>query len=616
MNSVQTVTSLLRSGREHEMIPSDGQMPPSKRKASDDANPLTKAAKRSKNQAKPENKRKLNGETVAGGLRITRAPPSRPHSPHSSHTPQPEPTRAPSRPPSSQSNRPLPSLAAPGPSEPPTKKLRAESSGPKSRVVGKGKDRAVSASARDDQEVDEDVRQMQSETDTLRRKSRAAEASATNSSGSSSINPAFQFPSAPAKAKHADALELLPEHDTPQMARNKVLRSENTAQHTHARRSSISGRGKRISSTYETTGVISQPHTSVSDSSFYKHIDCDLPEGIRARQLLIWCTSRAPLNPTVGSSSKQKTGSKSSGKDPPLPPLHKDSAEVLQKVKDGMMKLLAEKRIDTNTYSPYQSSNVLDGLKDTTSVGENVQNVRNKAREIKFEVQLGRIKAEEVAWDEAEDFYKSYRKNTLADMERLRHPPSAKAKGKQRATSQDPAEFMPREYELPEEFRGNDGIRLAMSVIDDEQGQKNTLGQRMEDLQFKVDHLQSFIHTAIQATSVAEADLDQRFAQLSLTLTSRSHLHSSSAPDPTSLSSYLAPTHPTTDPQDLLRALSRVDAARPPVQMGNAARRAAREVQRANEQGGGERRLTGVPPPTPRKAPGTPRRGATPGKDR
>lgn len=239
-----------------------------------------------------------------------------------------------------------------------------------------------------------------------------------------------------------------------------------------------------------------------------------------------------------------------------------------------------------------------------------------------------------MAWDEAEDFYKSYRKNTLADMERLRHPPSAKAKGKQRATSQDPADFMPREYELPEEFRGNDGLRLAMSVIDDEQGQKNTLGQRMEDLQFKVretsmhafmhslmkisqvDHLQSFIHTAIQATSVAEADLDQRFAQLSLTLTSRSHLHSSSAPDPTSLSSYLAPTHPTTDPQDLLRALSRVDAARPPVQMGNAARRAAREVQRANEQGGGERRLTGVPPPTPRKAPGTPRRGATPGKDR
>jgi len=75
------------------------------------------------------------------------------------------------------------------------------------------------------------------------------------------------------------------------------------------------------------------------------------------------------------------------------------------------------------------------------------------------------------------------------------------------------------------------------------------------------------------------------------------------------------------DPQDLLRALSRLDAERPPSQVGDQARRAVREVQRVNERGGvGERRLTMTGTgtglgATPRKGVSTPRRG-TPGKER
>jgi len=73
------------------------------------------------------------------------------------------------------------------------------------------------------------------------------------------------------------------------------------------------------------------------------------------------------------------------------------------------------------------------------------------------------------------------------------------------------------------------------------------------------------------------------------------------------------------DPMALLRALARVDGERPPAMVGDAARRAVREVQRVEESGGigviGERKFTGVPM-TPRKMPGTPRRGNTPGRDR
>lgn len=67
-----------------------------------------------------------------------------------------------------------------------------------------------------------------------------------------------------------------------------------------------------------------------------------------------------------------------------------------------------------------------------------------------------------------------------------------------------------------------------------------------------------------------------------------------------------------------MRALTRVDKERPPGMVTDAAWRAAREVQRVGESGVGavgKRRLTGVPV-TPKKMPGTPRRGNTPGRDR
>lgn len=51
----------------------------------------------------------------------------------------------------------------------------------------------------------------------------------------------------------------------------------------------------------------------------------------------------------------------------------------------------------------------------------------------------------------------------------------------------------PREYELPEEFRGEDGLGLARKVLSegwgtDAKGQrgKSPLGERLEDLEFKV----------------------------------------------------------------------------------------------------------------------------------
>ena len=84
----------------------------------------------------------------------------------------------------------------------------------------------------DDSQVEHDVRAMEDETDHLRRNSRAH---TTIESSLHSTNPAFQFGS----------------NATPKLKRNKELRKS-----SNGLRKSSSGRGKRISSSFEATGVL------------------------------------------------------------------------------------------------------------------------------------------------------------------------------------------------------------------------------------------------------------------------------------------------------------------------------------------------------------------------
>lgn len=148
------------------------------------------------------------------------------------------------------------------------------------------------------------------------------------------------------------------------------------------------------------------------------------------------------------------------------------------------------------------------------------------------------------------------------------------------------------------------------------------------------DRLHASLSAARQLTHIARLDLDRRFALLNISLAQRTLPPSSDAPliGQQTLSNFVLATalsttrHMGPDAQDLLRALTRTDAARPRGQVGDAARRAAKDVQRAREsqahqsaEGGlpvQERKLTDVPPPTPRKPPGTPKRAGTPGASR
>lgn len=267
-----------------------------------------------------------------------------------------------------------------------------------------------------------------------------------------------------------------------------------------------------------------------------------------------------------------------------------------------------------------------------------------------------RAQAEEESWKKVSYGYDAYFKKLQSSLEQRtadRDPQtmSAKAKGKRRATGDlDDLEsnFMLHEHELPSNFHG--ALALAKSVLgyrptgDERIAGRRVLSRsnltreeleaeikrRMPSLEYKIDQIYSFASAARATTNIAERALNERFDTISATLSSRltpfppTHDAGASGSATQLLTTYVV--HPTStkapagapDPRDLLRALSRIDQERPPAQVGDAARRAAREVQRANENGAGavgDRRLTGVPA-TPRKTPGTPRRGTTPSRDR
>lgn len=247
-------------------------------------------------------------------------------------------------------------------------------------------------------------------------------------------------------------------------------------------------------------------------------------------------------------------------------------------------------------------------------------------------VECSRSQAESEAWSRVDQFYHQYEAGSKGDLEKrhqaLKPPSSAKAKGKQRATSQEPQDdwswLVPREEDLSDGFKDKIDLELIKQVVSSEPQSgtefQGPLDQKIGDLQYKVDHLYAYVNSAVQTTDMAEAELDYRFSLLSLALSVRSH----SLPPPSSSSSTLASclpraqrglSHPPGEnPRDILRALSRIDKERPPGQIGDAARKAVREVQRVQVVGSGgvgERRITELGPgvgATPRKVPGTPRR--------
>ncbi|KAH0584781.1 hypothetical protein H2248_008064 [Termitomyces sp. 'cryptogamus'] len=702
------------------------------------SNPLVNASKKAKRESKTGAlKRKLaNAEEAPGGLFIVRT-----QIPPSSSLPAPAPI---TKPPTKKFKSSQPSQSQPSTFKPSSLSLLRSQSATGTRFNTPDADPALDAA----------VRAMDSEAANLRRLSRAPQTpDASGPSSGSGSNPQYRFPtqtvSKPTSnvhGKHREAETIIDmsaplhaeEDETPQIQRNKRLRAGamaafssggsdtptdtgmvvdpvtpprrpgQSAPGSSRRKSSVGGRGKRISSSFEATGVITQPHNSVADTSFYKHIDSDLPDSDRVRQLLIWCSARVAASPPSSSPSS----SSSSPTDPPLPKLSAEAEAVLKATQEDILRKLAQRRVNLSLFSGDSDVNL------NVNLAENKQNVTNRTWE---GVYLGHIKSaekEEEAWKKVSSAYDAYARRVRSNIEKRRvdlglpipstspstgtepstATPSAKAQGKQRAPSLEP-----REQDLPPTFQT--GFRLARKVLARSRARRKALGpdhdqdqspgagpsmqkgvdpdsrplptfsqgynidvemeeeieatstkqkqaeaeaemeadkvlnQRMKDVEFKLDHLYVMASQARQTTEVAQMALDARFEVLARALDARHPslpmFSSSSTTGETPanvLERYMSTgagggmerrgvnkdREEADEALALLRALARVDAARPPAQVGDAVRRAVREVQRVGDPS--ERRITEVPMGTggvgltPRKMPGTPRRGTTPGR--
>ncbi|KAJ7116034.1 Mis12-Mtw1 protein family-domain-containing protein [Mycena epipterygia] len=531
-------------------------------------NPLLAAAAKKKSKKDISNqgafKRRYNEETP-GGLLIVRAPPS-------DASTRLARARAP----------------AAGPGNPPAKKFKADA------PMGLSVTSPPARNASVDPVVEQAVRAMDDEADSLRRASRATATIPSALASSVAFLPSSpEKPPKPMRAKKKVTVETEePLRDgTPQGVRNKILRGDAMAAIArdadpepdtpgHRRRSSLGGRGKRISSSFQ-TGKFTEPHAKVNEESFYKHIDRDLSDLEQLRQLLTWSASRAATNMAPSSS------------------LHPRDVSGLKTIQGAMVNMLIERYLDLSLFGPEDA--------DAAATGENAQNEKNRHWNEVYTGDIEHAEEEMEQWKYTEYFYETYAKKERKAIEERKR---ARAdKGKRPAGAGDPWPWPDERFLLDERFRR--GLQLAQAPPSPAAAQ---IKAHLADLQFKFDTLNTNLHAARTHVRVAGRALNARFGLVGAGLAARAGADAGP--------SVGAGVGARTDVQGMLRALARVDMERPPAQVGDAARRAAREVQRAARAGEGERRVTltgagtgAAGGGTPRRA-GTPRRERTPGRER
>lgn len=216
----------------------------------------------------------------------------------------------------------------------------------------------------------------------------------------------------------------------------------------------------------------------MDDASLYKHIDSELPDPDRARQLIILCAARAPL-PTPRE-----------GKDPPNQVSEK-GAKLLQGLKDDVLLLLAERKMDTSVMATDQPGSPANGSVD---IRPNEQNINNRARTTRFKDEIRmcvvplfrsrspdlclecRAKAEDDAWAAVAQFYNSYQETVVRELEQRQ-----KAKGKRRAGPEEDLRIS----ELSKPFQ--EASDLALSILaKDSTSEHNPHSHQWSDLRYKV----------------------------------------------------------------------------------------------------------------------------------
>ncbi|KAG8729957.1 hypothetical protein FRC11_007665, partial [Ceratobasidium sp. 423] len=347
-----------------------------------------------------------------------------------------------------------------------------------------------------------------------------------------------------------DSAQPIPISDTPVIVRNREIRQASQSR----RRSSLSSRAT--------------PHSSVPPDTFYRHVDSDLPDALRLRQVLCWTASRV--------SDKQ--------------PAHKPSPvvqDLLKSIQSQTIKRLASGQVNTSI-SPSRTSD------PSKPLPPHPKNVTNAQAISKLESYNQACQAEDSAWSELIAAYNSQQAQVVAAL--------ASA-----------AEKESKEIELDEQWR--EGMQLVKEVLrtvkegvgdgadaDDEMsdGEQEIVGL-IDSLEPQVHEAYESAYRTAQFSTKAFVHLEHVFGTLSGTLRQRTAPQSALVPKDETGRMLGVGSGAGVDTMDLLRALTGPGGG--------------------GTGGGGK--VNGVPPkalnealqkvtpvnvaPTPRKPPGTPR---------
>ncbi|KAJ1307169.1 hypothetical protein OPQ81_001286 [Rhizoctonia solani] len=360
-----------------------------------------------------------------------------------------------------------------------------------------------------------------------------------------------------------DSAQPIPISDTPVIVRNREIRQASQSR----RRSSLSSRGKRASQSLS-SGLLATPHASVSPDTFYRHVDPDLPDALRLRQVLCWTASRA--------SDKQPSRKHS--------PIVQD---LLKSIQSQAIKRLASGQINTSI-SPARTADINKPLPP------HPKNVTNAQAISKLEAYNQACQAEDSAWSELIAAYNSQQAQVVAALSTT-------------------AEKEPKEIELDEQWR--EGMQLVKEVLrtvkegvgdgaeaDDEMSDgEQEVVDRINSLEPQVYEAYESAYRTDQFSTKALVHLEHVFGTLSNTLRQRTAPQSALVPRDETGRMLGVGGGAGVDTMDLLRALAAGSGA----------------------GGAGGKQPNGVPPkalnealqkvtpvnaaPTPRKPPGTPR---------
>jgi kinetochore protein Mis13/DSN1 len=265
----------------------------------------------------------------------------------------------------------------------------------------------------------------------------------------------------------------LPQHDTPVIRRNQELRKQ-----SGVRRSSLGNRGRRMTSIGN--GFVADPHGDIEAKDLFKHLEPDIDDVQRLKQIVIWCCKR--LLETRGAELKKRREETDASTSEELTAL-----TIARVIEEELLQDISTGEVSIDWKSRTESTTVVKKIL-------NPQNVTNQSNLEEFERKLVELEEEKNAW--------------LAQLERIRRVSSKDAAGLADTFKSTP---------LDEPIRK----LLASPPAEREDERLKVINNKLSQLETTVASLRDGIHKVGSVSKATSIFLDRKMDELSLLLSSK-----------------------------------------------------------------------------------------------